>query len=307
MKKTDVPILSMLSERKRRAQELLSTEPSGYNYYAIVGAKFDGNRIPLSDNAFVRAVNDPPNVFELTHAMDDSAPYNAVDRYAPHITYELAVPVHPQDSDITTAVAWALIATLRIRTAVEFLVPMASSHSWSTIAALERNSCSIGLLEDVPKAKRIGEQKSITADDCDWVARHFRSFLPLYEVAAFRLATDCLSTYALNANLRMSTAELWTGVESLFSVNTELRFRISALVATLLEPIGDGRLALYRRMKSLYDFRSKVVHGTDVSHDDLTSHVVEVRRILSGLLMKIIESNRLPSMDELERALFCTE
>lgn len=306
MKKTDVqPVLSRLAERKQRAKELLAAEPSGYKYFAIIGAKFDSDYFALADSAFVRAVKEPPNVFELANAMDNLLAHSAVHRYAPHISYELAVVAHPEETGITTTVAWALIASLRIRTAVEFLVPMTASHSWSTIAALEKQSCSISLLEDVPKAQHIGDQKTISVEDCDWVTRHSRSFTTLYSVAAFRLATDCFSTYALNANLRMSTAELWAGVESLFSINVELRFRISALAASYLEPIGEDRLSLYRRMKSLYDFRSKAVHGADVSEDDLIAHVVEVRHVLSRLLMKIIEGGRLPSTNDLERAMFC--
>jgi len=308
MKTTDTRVSDFnrgLEERKRRCQERLDAEPKGYMYFAIVGARFEADYFALSDVGFIRGVKDSPNVFDLAGVLDDMMAHGAIQRYAPLITYELAVASDPEFVDTTMAAAWALTASLRIRTGAEFLVPAAATHSWSTMAALKRGSCSIQLIEDFPKARQIGEQRIITSADCDWVARHFRTFMMLYASAAFRLAADCFSTYPHNANLRMSTAELWAGIESLFAVNSELRFRISALVASFLEPHGDARLELYRCMKSLYDFRSKAVHGADLTDEALTDHIVQVRLVLLRLLTRITEMEKLPTTDELEKALFC--
>ena len=102
----------------------------------------------------------------------------------------------------------------------------------------------------------------------------------------------------------MSVASLWAGIEGLFVINLELRFRLAALIATMLEPQSEARLTLYRRLKVLYDFRSKAVHGGEASEDQLLDHVAEMRFIASRLLTKVIEGKEVPSSEALEAALF---
>lgn len=297
-------ILQELEARKKRAAQRLETERAGYTYFALMGAELAADHCSIGDIGFLRVVDDSPNVFELAKVIVDKTILSAVHRYAPSITLELAVKNHPDDPNVTMAVAWAIAAVLRIRTTSDFLVPAASSHSWSTMAALSDDSCLVSLIEDVPKAKRIGGQRMIGQDDCDWVQKHFRNFTALHNEAGFQLAADSFSSHAHHANLRMATASLWAGIEALFAIDAELRFRVSALVATALELRGEARLALYRRMKGLYNVRSKAVHGGEATEEQLTLHISEVRSILSRLLIKAMESGKVSTHDELEKSLF---
>ena len=101
----------------------------------------------------------------------------------------------------------------------------------------------------------------------------------------------------------MAAAALWAGFEALFGISSELRFRLSLLAAAYLEERGPERLALYRRIKKLYDYRSKAVHGGATSDDLLTGHVIEVRRLLSRLMCRMTEAGIMPTTEEYEELL----
>jgi hypothetical protein len=108
----------------------------------------------------------------------------------------------------------------------------------------------------------------------------------------------------MESSVRMSAASLWAGFEALLGVTAELRFRISALLATYLRPPGAERLSLFRRLKKLYDVRSMIVHGAPVKDKAVVAHIQEVRGVLSELLCRITEGGRCPTGDEWEEALF---
>ncbi|HET6203334.1 MAG TPA: hypothetical protein VFI25_11090 [Planctomycetota bacterium] len=143
-----------------------------------------------------------------------------------------------------------------------------------------------------------GEPVTISGADLDWVNENLPAFGNLLKVPRFRLAVECFTTHAHEASLRMTTASLWTGVEALFGINAEVRFRSAALVGAFLETRGRERVARYRAVKALYDLRSKAVHGGTLEDQALEQHIRDVRGVLSSLLRKIIESKHLPTDDE---------
>ncbi|WP_223259928.1 HEPN domain-containing protein, partial [Ralstonia pseudosolanacearum] len=118
------------------------------------------------------------------------------------------------------------------------------------------------------------------------------------------LASQWTGLLGAGHNLRMSAAALWAGFEALFGINAELRFRLAALAAAYLEERGPNRLALYRRVKTLYDYRSKAVHGAATSDKQLASHILEVRGLLSRLMCRATQAGVLPSTDDFEELLF---
>ncbi len=172
------------------------------------------------------------------------------------------------------------------------------------MAGAAADSCHVQLLEDVPAARRFAEPSPLRVDDLAWVKSHLLVWASLLELPAFRLAVDSLTTHHMHANLRMCAAALWAGVEALFAINSELRFRLAAFAAAYLEPRGAGRLELYKEMKQLYDYRSKAVHGASTSDKLLHAHVLKVRCILSRLLCKMTETGAQPSLADFEGVLF---
>ncbi len=177
---------------------------------------------------------------------------------------------------------WWIVSALRVRTCAEMLVVGVSDHSWSTIAAIENRTCHIQLLEDYPKAHKFERTRIITNEDVAWVATYLVPFVQLLEKTDFRLAVDSFCLHNQLANRRAAATILWSGIEALFHINTELRFRLAACIAATLEDRGAGRTDCYRRIKRLYDFRSRLVHGADAADVAVVEHIVEVRKISRG-------------------------
>ena len=90
--------------------------------------------------------------------------------------------------------------------------------------------------------------------------------------------------------------------ERLFSPShVELSFRVSANIAAYLEPPGRGRYICFKKIKALYDSRSKAAHGSGEA--DLMPYA-ETYAIARRVLLKMIEDRHVPDRKELEAGLF---
>ena len=272
--------------------------------FALSGLSLAANGYEFSSIAVLRRVEQPPGEIELAKALGNKKILSAIARHMPSVTFELAVTVDEDCfSQANMNMGWWIISALRTSSLADILVPVVADVSWDIIPALEPDRCRAQLLEDVPRARRFGAEVVVTDDHLDWIETHLTSWITLLESPSFRLGVDALTTHSQHANLRMSAASLWSGFEALFGINAELRFRLALLAAGYLEDRGPQRLALFRRIKTLYDYRSKAVHGSPTTERKLEEHIVEVRVLLSRLLCRMTEEGRVPSNDELEARL----
>jgi len=97
---------------------------------------------------------------------------------------------------------------------------------------------------------------------------------------------------------------LWSGVEALFSISAELRFRLAASIAAAVEARGQSRIDCYRRVKRLYDFRSRLVHGASAPEESISEHIVEVRSLLARLICGWVDSGLTYDDARVEELLF---
>jgi hypothetical protein len=277
--------------RKARARERLKTVSDASWYLALVGLEVaDADPGRMEPLARFQPVTEPPGEVELASACKDPGIFSAVGRYSQGIRFELALTRGEISDQGLFNTAWWIISALRVRTCAEFLVVAVSDRSWSTLAAIEDRSCQVQLLEDHPLAHRFEPSNPVTAGDLTWVGEHIFAFADLLENSRFRLAVDAVCTHHHIASPRMSAAMLWSGIEALFSIAAELRFRLAAGIAAILESPGAQRAECYRRVKKLYDFRSKIVHGAAVSQEDISEHIIEVRSILVRLICAWVDS-----------------
>jgi hypothetical protein len=135
--------------------------------------------------------------------------------------------------------------------------------------------------------------------DAAWAGQYFMQALRLMEIDTFRNAVHCLSSHRWHPLPRARLALLWSGIEGLFGVDSELVFRISLYTARFLAADDSaGRKTLFEKVKELYKLRSKAVHGGTVKGDPNES-VRETERLLRSLLLKCIETGALPNVVEL--------
>jgi len=269
--------------------------------FALSGLSIETSAYEFSSIAVLRKVEQPPGEIELAKALRHKGFLSAVARHMPSVTYELAVTVDTDCfSQANMNMGWWIISALRTCSLADILVPVVADVSWDVIPAIEADQCHAQLIEDVPRARRFGAEVMVTDDHLGWIGAHLTSWITLLEFSSFRLGVDALTTHSQHAILRMSAASLWSGFEALFGINAELRFRLALLAAGYLEDRGPPRLALFKRIKKLYDYRSKAVHGSPTTERMLEEHIVEVRALLSRLLCRMTEEGRVPSSDDFE-------
>lgn len=273
---------------------------------AIVGLETAEQEFAFLPTAILRVVEEPPGEVELACALKDPGLMSVVGRYSSGFRHELAICTRDAEHDQGTMnLAWWLISALRMRCLPDIIVPVVADHSWSTIAALPANSCSVQVLEDAPRARKFGAPRIVQRADVEWVSDHIEALADLLEDQRFRLAVDALTTHHHHENVRMMVAMLWSGIEGLMALDPgELAFKLGAYIAVLLEPGGPSRAKLFSEVKGLYGTRSKAVHGANLEVKRVEEHVVKVRELLARLLCACTEHGRIPNRAELEDHLF---
>ena len=86
-----------------------------------------------------------------------------------------------------------------------------------------------------------------------WVRQHWEAALDLAERSVpFALALDTLESVLFIKNPALALVSIWGALEALFTGSkVELRFRVSALLATYLEPSGPKRFELQKATAKL--------------------------------------------------------
>jgi hypothetical protein len=296
--------LNHFADRRKRAAARLAQNPHREWSFALVGITTNVSQFSEDNLAHFRPVIEPPGEVELARTLRDSSLFGAIGRYSHLISHELTIsmqPPPPTENGEAFSVGWWLISALRVKTRAEFLVPVAANYSWSVIAALADRQCEARLLEDVPQAPRLDEAITVCQADLDWAVSKVVTFAKMIEEPRFRLAVEALTTHPHLLNRRMMAAALWSGIESLIGARAELRYRIALCAAALLENRGPQRFERYTVIKKLYDVRSKAVHGSSISDSDLLRHIIETRKLLSDLIVHMVERGTVLSEAAIER------
>ena len=143
--------------------------------------------------------------------------------------------------------AW-LASTLLILRKYSMHLPVAcSSYSWRLIADSAKNSSHSlppfkGTLLDYHLKILVEPNLSETTlipEDAEWIFSHFESFNQIASNSpSFRLALEAAVDWRYAKEQRSAVARIWSGIEALFGISSELVYRISILSACLLEPRG---------------------------------------------------------------------
>ncbi len=291
-------------QRGIRASTRLAQSSGNEWNFAFIGLTCEIERFSFEEIGVFRRVVEPPGEVELAAALSSPHLFGAIGRYSHQISHELAINRNGLVEDNRAfTMAWWVISALRVKTLAEFLVPVVADHSWSVVSAFKGQECRAQLLEDVPRARRVESAVVIKELDLVWVVENLAKFVEMLEVPRFRLAVDALTTHQHLVAPRMMVASLWSGIEALFGIQTELRFRLAITSASLLEPRGPKRIEQYRRIKRLYDGRSQAVHGGEIDEATLLNHVIEARSLLSRLICGMVDVGRVLSDGDFEQRL----
>ncbi|WEY42157.1 hypothetical protein [Paraburkholderia sp. SUR17] len=184
---------------------------------------------------------------------------------------------------------------------IRFLVQ--SSHSFSEIAAIPDRETRLTPIESTPQYIQLAlAQPKPLIGLLGWVREYWPNAVSLMASHAdFRLAMEAFELSTFVPHHALTLVSLWGALEALFSPSTsELRFRVSVLIASYVHPPGEERLALQREIFELYDKRSAAAHGKPKHNDN---HLVQTFNILQRVLVRMIEDNEVPSKAALNNML----
>lgn len=139
----------------------------------------------------------------------------------------------------------------------------------------------------------------INDEDCAWIEQHFQTARKLLNKSKFQNAVHCLATYRWHSLPRARLALIWSGIEGLFDVETELVFRLSLYIARFLVPTkNDDMKTIFLNVKKLYTQRSSAVHGSKIIGEEDFA-VNNSAELLRTLIKQCVIIGDLPKVHEL--------
>src|ERR1039458_7013879 len=198
---------------------------------------------------------------------------------------------------------WWIAALIRLRGAYLAHVPVLAAKPF---AEIPQNWATASMLpiEALPRrAFAAPRLTKWTADDLRWLRETWLEGGRL--MGKSPVLNDAFQAFDSSGNLpnrSVAMLTIWGALEHLFSpAKQELRFRVSANIASFREEPGTARLALHHKLLKLYDARSQVAHGTARKGADAWD---ETHEIASRVLLKILKNQAVPSKESLDVALF---
>ena len=139
----------------------------------------------------------------------------------------------------------------------------------------------------------------LTDEDETWLSNHFETARLLIDKPAFQTAVLSLASFHWHSHPRAQLALIWSGIESIFGIESELVFRVSLYAARFLAPNDQSeRSQIFAEIKKLYNQRSAAVHGSNMKGDSKTA-VRNSAHLLRRLVRRCAESNGLPLLKSL--------
>jgi hypothetical protein len=225
------------------------------------------------------------------------------------ITAELYIPKNAADTFNNRFECAKTIAFLiRLWATPELTIPAIANMPFLTIRDADEGVAHIVPIEHKRRYFAISTTGPHSKDigDLDWVVAHFEIVLKMRkESTEFMLASYSFDAGQFVENPALVLISLWGALEVLFSPSTtELKFRISSLIAAYLKPPGNERRAEQKRIAALYDKRSAAAHGRPShSQDDL----FRTYELLRFVLIEHVKRGKVPTKDDLEATLFGVE
>lgn len=226
-------------------------------------------------------------------------------RFGQDITAQLVIPSSAGgDLRARLEIASIIVFLLRLWSDPSITMPAVSNISFSEIADTADGAAHIMPIEHRQRSFQLQlTDTSKTVESLGCVVENFETALRLRaENFEFRLAANALDSGQFVENTALTLISLWGALEAIFSPSaSELRFRVSSLIAAYLYPAGQKRMKHQREIAALYDKRSAAAHGKPKhAGDDLLATFELLRKVL----IHFIRDGSVPTKQQLEERLF---
>jgi hypothetical protein len=308
--------------------------PNAWNVI-VCGLPLAGETFDLGSSLTLCRLQKPLTVFDLAAAgAVGFRTWATLEPLAASATAEIISPTNAAAAPGYDALnkCWLASALLVIRGFARHICPACSAYSWNFIAGHQKSAAPAfrqqlaedglqkavfeprgslppfegGLLEYhlqllLPKETR---STPFDAGEAAWFATNFERFNQLAASdERFRFALEAAVDWRYAKDPRAAVARVWSGVESVLGINSELVYRVAFSAATVLAPRGPDRVAAFKNVKSLYGVRSKAVHGEPITEEKLLSGLHGSFEILRTLLLDAVERGAVRTEDDFFREL----
>lgn len=201
---------------------------------------------------------------------------------------------------------WWFVALLRFRSAHTTVCPVVSDTPFCEAAKCTHEPRFIPLEADPHRLHLKLEPSILLEDDLNWIAANWRRAGRLmHSNELFNALFQAFDQSLFLRKPSLALLLLWGALETVFSpARAELKFRVSANVASFLEPAGPRRLELQKKVAKLYAARSTAAH-TSTSHDP--DALNQTYSLTKRIIERMIARNAVPSREDLDRYLFGDE
>jgi len=223
------------------------------------------------------------------------------------VTAELFIPARIELAfDSKIGVDRTLLFLLRLGVNPAITLPIFSNYPFSTLAKITNAEAELFPFEVQHRYFPLGAVGGIADSKAAlWVKDRWEvAHKLLSKSPEFEFAVEAIDSGQFIENHALTLVSLWGALEALFSPSTaELKFRVSSLIASFLEPSGPDRSKRQKEIAKLYDKRSAAAHGKPEHEPE---HLLQTFNLLREVLIKIIERGYVPQKAELESMLFDT-
>jgi hypothetical protein len=247
----------------------------------------------------------PENKLEVLSRIENKKAFHVIASNSNIITHEAYVRF-PGTVGESLSFMFTWLTLIKLKSKCVFWCPFATRPSLSKITSEQINDFKCIQL-DLGNFYffKPGNATMLSESDFGWIYEHLIQTAPLLkEDSGLRVAFEAISTFSLQSHPTSSLLLLWSGLESLFDVHTEITYRVALYIAFLLGRDGDSRHAIFISMKKRYDLRSRLVHGKSYPITKIRQETYDLFCILCDILITIVERGKGYTQDELDKLVF---
>jgi len=199
---------------------------------------------------------------------------------------------------------WTIVSLLRLVKYPYISIPAISDISFNKMLISEADPV-VNPHETKPRifGPPNSQKPKLSTDVLEWVKENLDTTMSLMKTdSKFYSAYKAFDSATEIGKSSAGLLTLWGAIEQLFSPSTgELKYRVSANLASFLSAHGEERLKLFKEISNLYNDRSTAAHtAKELDHSPLIATWVHLR----NALIKIIEDGKVPTQTDLEKLIF---
>jgi len=306
-------------------------------FVLVAGLPMMGDAFDLGSSLMLRRIPNRLTVFDLAAAgAAGFREWTLLEPLAPGATAEIQSPAAAAAMPGYNALnkCWLASALLALRGYSRHLCPAVSAYSWSLIAGHQEASAPVfrqqareegyeraiyaprrtlpsfkgGLLDYHVRLllPRVNADHPFNEDEAAWFRAHFETFNRLAaQSERFRFALEAAADWRFAKEPRAAMARVWSGIESLLSVSSELVYRVSQMAACVLAPRGPERVEAFRGLKKLYGLRSRAVHGEPLDEAKLADALSSSYEVLRALILDAVTRGTVRDEEDFLRDILC--